>query len=528
MDFNKLKQIIYTLRFIKLTQLVFQIKYRYLKKNYQKKFSDIESPINLPIIKPFIEDKISYQNNEFSFLNKNQKFDKINWNFSEFGKLWTYNLNYFDFLNQSNLDCSTGLNLMLDYCDSRKSLKDGLEPYPISLRIINWIKFISKNKIDNTKVNKHLYNDYLILQNKLEFHIQGNHLLENAFSLFFGAHYFKNSKWLIKAEKLLNKELKKQILADGAHYELSPMYHKIILIRTLDAYNFATANIKCSNETIKLLYSISSKMLSWLEAISFDNGEIPMINDSSPEITPSNSKIKTYADSLGIKYTKTELKESGYRKINHNKFELIFDIGQIAPSYQPGHSHADNLNIILNYKNIPVIVDTGISTYEKNNIRQLERSSSSHNLVTLNNLNSSDVWSGFRVGKRATTKILKDTKTEIIASHDGYKSDGVIIQRAIKIDEDIIRIIDDTNSKDKLLTGHFHFHPNNSLEISKNKITVNKKIIITFTDAISIKINTYNWCKEFNLTELATKIEYTFSNRCIINISKKNEDFISY
>ncbi len=528
MDFNKLKQIIYTLRFIKLTQIVFQIKYRYLKKNYQKTFTDIEFPIYLPIIKPFIEDKISYHNNEFSFLNKNQKFDKINWNFSEFGKLWTYNLNYFDFLNQSNLHNITGLNLMIDYCDSRISLKDGLEPYPISLRIINWIKFISKNKIDNTKVNKQLYNDYLVLQNNLEFHIQANHLLENAFSLLFGAHYFENSKWLLKAEKLLNKELKKQVLEDGAHYELSPMYHKIILIRTLDAYNLAISNNLCSTETIKLLNSISSKMLGWLEAISFDNGEIPMVNDSSPEITPSNNKIKIYADSLGIKLTKTELKESGYRKIKHDKFELIFDIGQIAPSYQPGHSHADNLNIVLNYNNIPVIVDMGISTYEKNNIRQLERSSSSHNIVTLNNQNSSDVWSGFRVGKRAITKIIKDTKTEIIASHNGYKSDGVIIQRTIKTDDGKIRIYDDTNSKDKLLTGHLHFHTNNSLEISNNQITVNKKIIITFTDVISIKLNTYNWCKEFNLTELATKIEYTFLNKCIIDISEKNEDIISY
>jgi hypothetical protein len=528
MDFNKLKQIIYTLRFIKLTQIVFQIKYRYLKKNFQKTITEIESPIYLPNLKPFIEDKISYYDKEFVFLNKKKKFDKIDWNFSEYGKLWTYNLNYFDFLNQSNLDCNTGLNLMIDYCDSRKILKDGLEPYPISLRIINWVKFISKNKIDNTKVNIQLYNDYLILQKSLEFHILANHLLENVFSLFFGAHYFNNRKELLKAEKLLNKELKEQVLEDGAHYELTPMYHKIILLRTLDAYNLAISNNLCSKQTIKLLYSISSKMLSWLEAISFDNGEIPMVNDSSHEITPSNSKILIYADSLGIKFHKTELKESGYRKLNHLNFEVLFDIGQIAPSYQPGHSHADNLNILLNYKNIPIIVDTGISTYEKNKIRQLERSSSSHNVVTLNNKNSSDVWSGFRVGKRAKTKIIKDTKTEIIACHNGYKSDDVLIYRTLKIEEDIIRIFDVTNSNDKILTGHLHFHPNNSLEISNNQITVNKKIIITFTDIISMKLNTYNWCKEFNLTELATKVEYTFSKKCIIDISEKNEDIISY
>jgi hypothetical protein len=39
--------------------------------------------------------------------------------------------------------------------------------------------------------------------------------------------------------------------------------------------------------------------------------------------------------------------------------------GNILPSYQPGHSHADMLHFILYVSGKPVIVDTGISTYEK-------------------------------------------------------------------------------------------------------------------------------------------------------------------
>lgn len=532
MDFNKLIQLVYTLKYIRFSQLYYQVKYILHKSKKNIYINNIPKVNIIPNLRSFIENKnsynYSYNYNEFIFLNRKQKFKTIDWNFNNYGKLWTYNLNYFDFLNQENLDIETGLKLMIDYCKSSFILKDGLEPYPISLRTINWIKFISKYKINNETINLRLYNDYLILLSKLEYHIQANHILENAYSLFFGAHYFRNLEWLEKSENLLNKELIEQILPDGAHYELSPMYHKIILLRNLDCYNLAISNNFCSENIIKILYNTSSKMISWLNAISFNNDEVPLVNDSSLEITPENYILRDYASSLQIKFSNIKLKESGYRKLNHLNFEVLFDVGQIAPSYQPGHSHADNLNVLLNYNNEKVIVDMGISTYEKNQIRQIERSSVSHNVVTYNNLNSSDVWSGFRVGKRARTEIIKETTSEIEATHDGYKTKGIHIKRKLKKTENGIQIIDSSNATKSKLIGRFHFHPNTTLELSNNQITVNKKIIITFTDIESILISEYNWCKEFNVNELASKLEYTFINKCYIDITTKNENIISY
>ncbi len=66
----------------------------------------------------------------------------------------------------------------------------------------------------------------------------GNHLLEDAYSLFIAALYFKDDKFYRKSKKMLWQELKEQILPDGAHYEQSPMYHCILLDRLLDCYNF--------------------------------------------------------------------------------------------------------------------------------------------------------------------------------------------------------------------------------------------------------------------------------------------------
>ena len=55
-------------------------------------------------------------------------------------------------------------------------------------------------------------------------------------------------------------------------------------------------------------------------------------------------------------------------------------MGSIGPSYQPGHAHADELNFELFYKGSPIIVDTGVSTYEKNE-RRLREDLNSHNVL---------------------------------------------------------------------------------------------------------------------------------------------------
>jgi len=66
------------------------------------------------------------------------------------------------------------------------------------------------------------------------------------------------------------------------------------------------------------------------------------------------------------------------------------------------------------------VVDTGISTYNKTARRQMERSTIAHNTVSVDGKNSSEVWGGFRVGRRCHTKIIVDSMHQIEAYHNGY------------------------------------------------------------------------------------------------------------
>src|SRR5690606_21988665 len=112
----------------------------------------------------------------------------------------------------------------------------------------------------------------------------------------------KNDEFYKKALKILRSELNEQILDDGAHFELSPMYHQILLNRLLDCINLVQHNPGKENDFISFLKEKAIIMLSWLEAITYKNGNIPMFNDCAYDIAPKSAQLFNYAKKLSLKW----------------------------------------------------------------------------------------------------------------------------------------------------------------------------------------------------------------------------------
>jgi hypothetical protein len=516
----------HTLKHLKPIQIRYQLWYRIRSKiGFKFPDSDVKTLVSQRLkFSQWIDKPISFSNKEFTFLNQSQKFrkDEIDWNFNKYGKLWAYNLNYMDYLLQSDLSTKQGTDLIELFIKQIKDNSTGKEPYPISLRGINWIKFLSKNKIDNSIINNSLFNQYQILINSLEYHLLGNHLLENGFSLLFGGFFFNNDNLYKKAKQILEKELKEQILEDGGHFELSPMYHQIILERILDLINLIQNNKQFDNqnELLKFLENKASAMLSWLDKMTFSNGDIPHFNDSTFGIA-SSKQLFDYAQRLNLPVRHSlgeggnlkinlNLSTSGYRKFKTNNYECIVDVGQLGPDYIPGHAHADMLNFVLYIDNKPIIIDTGISTYEKNDQRQLERSTSSHNTVVVNGNNQSDVWGGFRVGKRAKINLLKDDASVIVAEHNGYKP--VIHKRSYDFMTSRFVIKDELSNSKQNATTYFHFHPERKVELNANTIIVDDKYTIVFKSNKDINLEYYNCPLGYNKFSKAIRCKVTFES----------------
>jgi hypothetical protein len=464
----------------------------------------------------------SYSSHQFTFLNRNHKFnnENIEWGFSKYGKLWAYNLNYMDFLLQTDISKEEGVRLIELFVKQYSYNLTGKEPYPISLRGINWIKFFSKNSINNTIFNKSLFHQYECLFSNLEYHLLGNHLLENGFSLLFAAIYFNNEKFYKKANEIIRKELNEQILNDGGHFELSPMYHQIILDRLLDCINLVQNNpvFTQQNSLGSIMVSKAEEMISWIQELTFEDGEIPLLNDSTYEIAPDTYQLVNYAIRLGLN-TKTKLKldESGYRMVSGDTYECIVDIGHIGPDYIPGHAHADTLSFVTNVNNKPAIIDYGISTYEKNNQRQRERSTIYHNTVNIENENSSDVWGGFRVGKRARVTIIHDSNKKIIAEHNGYNKYRSKHNRTWLFDENRI-IIDDIISSSG--QANFLLAPNVTPLLNEHIVNCGS-FYFEFQNSRNLSINKLKIPIGYSRFEETYQINVTFHNnlRTIINSS---------
>lgn len=518
---NTLKLYINTLNNLKVIQIYYRLFYLIrnkfcLNSRTLKKYNSI---VHLSLEYNLLNN-ISFSPNDNSFIflnNKHKFFKKVDWNYSNLGKLWTYNLNYFDFLHQKDMSKEIGRDLILQYINNDSILKDGKEPYTISLRGINWIKFLCYHNINEHIINQTLYNHYQLLLNNLEYHLLGNHLLENAFSLLFGAYYFKDEMLYIKSKKLLISELKEQVLNDGAHFELSPMYHQIILWRLLDCISLLKHN-KWKNDEVfySFLKFNATKMLSFSNKITYSNGDIPMVNDSAHNIAPSFNEIMDFAHKLGLIYSPIELDDSGYRKVNTDNYELFVDIGEIGPSYQAGHAHADMLNFELYLNGAPFIVDTGTSTYENNELRQVERSTQSHNTVTINSKNQSEVWGGFRVGRRA--KIVKQEQSNKLleGAHDGYYKLVGLHSRQFSSSNSNLTIIDTFSKYTHVKAeANFHFYSDVNINIiNDNSIECNNGVKMKFDSTEKIKLTKeyYQLAKGFNTTSKSQKLIVKFKN----------------
>lgn len=415
-----------TVKHLKPTQVFYQVRYRLIKPAYMA----LEAHVNgfkfqVPSLKTDPIPKFKcVEGDKFTFLNLEHQF--TGWNFTGNGMLWTYNQDYFDWINQEGMSVDEGCKWIDKFIDELPGNKVGLDPYPIALRSINWVKFLCKNPECATKERlDSLYSQLKLLEKKLEYNLLGNHLLEDAYAIYIGASFFDDQQLLKKAGKLLKAQLREQILPDGAHYEQSPMYHCILLDRLLDCINVASSfKFQDSSQELENLRIFAVRMLGHLESVRWDDGSIPLLNDSANGIAPTPVQLFDYAKRLGLEWKAIPMKESGYRKMLTCNMEAFVDVGNITATYQPGHTHADTFNYELRIDRKPFVVDTGISTYNKTERRQLERSTIAHNCVSLDGKNSLEVWGGFRVGRRATVSNVRckmeDGGGFVEASHDGF------------------------------------------------------------------------------------------------------------
>jgi len=473
---KKISLYFHTLKYLKLKQFLWRIKHVFFHRQ----------PLQiLPEVKTN-KDKFSHWHsaywrtsdcwngeNDFSFLNETRTINTTSqWQGMDrsIPLLWLYNLHYLDCL-QTNIPTHKKLEMIARWIENNPpGVGPGWAPYPLSLRIVNWIKFYLDGGEEHKLHLESLYLQARWLRSRLEYHLLGNHLFANLKALLFAGFYFSGPEaleWRKKGLELLNEQVREQILPDGAHFELSPMYHCIILEDLLDL-------VRLEPSLSHLKKQISS-MLNWLKSMTHPDGEISFFNDATMGIAASPLYLMQEAAKLGCIPKNSEndisiLSDSGFVCINGFNTKLIFDTGKIGPDYIPGHAHADCLSFEFSLGQERVFVNQGTSVYGNSSIRLLERKTKAHNTVEVNQLDSSEVWHGFRVARRARPVHFQFGRQNggyfMEASHDGYTRviPNLLLTRKLELLPKRLKILDSLSTQASQALIYWHLHPEIKVE----------------------------------------------------------------
>lgn len=476
----------------------------------------------------------------FRFLNVTHDLVTGCWDDPALPKLWRYNLHYFDDLNAEAAESRSAWHraLLQQWVrDNPAGEGTGWEPYPTSLRIVNWIKWaLSGNQLPPNCVES-LAAQARWLSKRLERHLLGNHLFSNAKALIFAGLYFEGPEanaWLDSGLRILEQQIPEQILSDGGHFERSTMYHALALEDMVDIYNVASMWPEAIparwRAAVTSWASLIAPMRHWLAVMSHPDGEIALFNDAALGIAPTRFELERYAARLGLAPPPaltlglTQLAASGYIRVASPESVAIIDVAPIGPDYLPAHAHADTLSFELSVYGQRVLVNSGTSEYGVGAERLRQRGTRAHNTVVVNGQDSSQVWGGFRVAQRARPvdlTVRHGTSIEVRCSHDGYRRlpGRVLHTRRWQFDVGTLVVDDGISGAYQSAEAIFHLHP--SVKVAAAEIGTaadtltlllsESRIVCVSVTGGTIRVEDSTWHPRFGVTEPSRCLIATFT-----------------
>lgn len=479
---------------------------------------------------------------EFRFLNETHALDDHGWDDPALEKLWRYNLHYFDDLNAEDSGARVSWHGPLIerwIGENPPGVGTGWEPYPTSLRVVNWIKWaMAGNSLSPTAIHS-LALQARWLSKRLEIHLLANHVFANAKALVYAGLFFDGVEaeaWLDTGFRILRREVPEQILADGGQFERSPMYHALELEDVLDLVNmtaaFADVVPRLWQPSVDDWRSRVGPMREWLATMCHPDGGVSHFNDSVTGIAPSTAALESFARQLGFPKLRTSrpgltwLRDSGYIRVEKDDAVALLDVAPIGPDYIPGHAHADTLSFELSLFGQRVFVNSGTSMYGTTAERLRQRGTAAHNTVIIDNRDSSEVWGGFRVARRARPAglaVSAGDDIEVSCAHDGYRrlpGKPEHLRRWV-FDHNAVVVEDRVSGRFSVAHARFHLHPSIRIDDARTDVAGGEPLtlrlpegrVARFTaESHAVRVEPAMWHPEFGRSEPTVCLVVAFAD----------------
>lgn len=357
-------------------------------------------------------------------------------------RLWRYNLHYFEYLWA--LEFAEARVVVRHWIENHALARGrvGWEPYPTSLRLLNWCGYFLGRHRDATEADAEFLTELWgsvqlqveWLTQHLETHLLGNHLLENAAALAFCGSCFDGASadgWFRQGRQLLVEQLPEQILDDGGHFEHSPMYQLRV------AYLLTTLLNAGQPELAALIEEPLERVVDAMVHMSHPDRDIALFNDSALNVYNDPQALRKWWATVRRRPQGSETPAFGtfslpalgyYGARGESGHYVICDAGALGPDYLLGHAHGGIFSFELSLSGHRVIVDSGVYGYETDEMRRYCRSTRAHNTVEIDGQSQCEFWASFRVGRRGRPRDVEMEPTmdgfRLRGWHDGYQRLG--------------------------------------------------------------------------------------------------------
>jgi uncharacterized heparinase superfamily protein len=451
---------------------------------------------------------------DVEYLNRRERVGSPrHWRSVDAPRLFRYHLQYFDELPDLAV---TGppqwiFELLREWIESHPIGidPDAWHPFVASVRCVNWMQasaiLAARGVIPPDDVLQQMRRDAVFVSRNLETDVGGNHLIKNVKALAFASVWWSGAQaeaWRNRAIELWVHELDRQVLEDGAHYELSPMYHCQVLsdlLETVAVLGAAHYGIPCA------LVTSARRMMAFLDVVCHPDGDIALFNDSTFTYETRPSTLRSFAAAVldggpaltlpprlrllaGAVHHPLRIEgadaprsstASGFVRLDSSdrRLVLIADAGPVCPDDLPAHAHADLLSFEVSIDGRRVIVDSGVADYEAGPWRDFWRSTRAHNTVVVDGTEQSECWGSFRVARRARpVRVVQQRDSDaaaLSASHTGYLRlrPPVEHRRTIALVRDRFWIVVDEllGSGRHSWTSCLHFHPDVRVDLHSSQ-----------------------------------------------------------
>lgn len=435
----------------------------------------------------------------FTFLNRTIEMGGlVDWSAPGLGlehQLWRMNLHYMEYLEALGPD--DGLALIGQWIAENPpyapgAWHDAWNSYAVSLRVVVWMQWLAKHGLREGAVVDSLAGQMLFLERNLELDIGGNHLIKNIKALLWASAFFGGdtaARWRRKGLALLKRQLPRQILRDGLHYELSPSYHAQVFADLLETRH-ALGDIGIDDTLVRMARTTA--------LLAHPDGGPAQFNDAG--LTMAYAPAECLAIYSAITLQPVEETRGAFSAgINYFGFHsptvtLIADMSRIGPDDLPAHAHGDVGSFELSVGGARMIVDQGVFEYIAGPRRQASRAAASHNTLAVQGGDQADFFGSFRCGRRPQVWIASyDQRADgfvLEGFHDGYllHPGNPTATRRFEVSEAIIRIIDRLSAPVPASVGML-LHPQCVATVEGTTATVTRgaaRLVITASHPLAI------------------------------------------